>query len=323
MPSRFERPDVAIVIVNHEARESLVECLTSLPAATPGLRTEVFVVDNASRDGSAELVSRRFPGIKLIASEENLGFARACNLAIARTQAPFILLLNPDTVCRPAAVTKLLHLLESRPRAAAVGPRLVYPDGTLQASAFRIPTLLVECTDTLGFMRILPQAWLQRASLLQGLLPASGHFDPHDTTRRVDFVIGACLLLRRAALQEVGPIDESFFLYYEEIDLCLRLGQAGWQVFHHPDALVVHAVGRSASQKPALSYLARHHSRLCFYRKHRGRAFNSVLRTTVALATMVRLVASPLSRRGVTSSDCLRVLRWVVAGPPNRLEADR
>jgi GT2 family glycosyltransferase len=223
--------NVAIIIVSFNCRDELRQCRASLPSA------HVVVIDNDSTDGSAALAH--------ITNATNRGFAAACNQGIAATTEPFILLLNPDTVNPP--VQQLLDFMEANPNAGACGPRILNPDGTTQVSCRRYPT------------------WWRMALAEVGLRAFYYVAKPR---REVEQLMGSCLLVRRAALNEVGLLDERFFLYFEEVDLCLRLHQAGWRVCFVPEAAVIHTGGVSSRpvHKAALRY--RYHSLFEFYRKH-------------------------------------------------------
>ncbi|MGD8327794.1 MAG: glycosyltransferase family 2 protein [Acidobacteriota bacterium] len=318
-------PDLTVIIINHNTREDLLACVDSLPAAAASLRLQVIVVDNASIDGSVAAVERRFPTVRVLALQTNSGFARGCNLGIAEARAPFVAVLNADIVCDPGALQAMVRFLRGAPRAAAVGPLLCNSDGSLQTSAYRFPTLPVEIAGIFGVRRMLPLSALRR-SRLRKLLPDTGHFDPHDRARPVDYVTGAMIALRREAVEAVRGFDENFFMYYEEIDLCRRLCTAGWQVFHLPEASATHHLNRSGTQRPRLTFLARQQSRLRYHAKHRGRLASGILRAVLATkvaGTALRLRLSSPARSGtdVDADCCLQVLRWCC--DPRSLPAGR
>jgi GT2 family glycosyltransferase len=224
-----------VVVVSYQTRETLRVCLQQLEAATSGIECETYVVDNASQDGSAAMVRSTFAWAKLIENQRNRGFGAACNQAIAASSAPFVLLLNSDCFLHPGAVRRLLAYLALQPQAAGVGPRLLNEDGSLQPSARRFPTPWRALVDGLG-----------RGSFAgQHLAPTT-----YEMAGPRDYVSGACLLLRHAALDAVGGFDESYFLYAEEMDLAYRLKQHGRQIHYTPDAQAVHLGGRSAATVP-------------------------------------------------------------------------
>jgi GT2 family glycosyltransferase len=258
---RHERanPTLAIIIVSWNTRELLAQCLASLFDQPPTAAFTVWVVDNASTDGSADLVRQRFPQVKLLANEHNLGFAQANNQAIQQCHQEYILLLNPDTVVLPGAVDSLVNFLASQPQAGAAGSRLLNPDGTLQISCYPSPTLLREW----WFLLHLDALW------------PYGRYNMHqwDTTapREVDVLQGASFLLRRSVLDQVGFLDGDYFMYSEEVDLCRRIQQAGWRLYWVPQSQVIHYGGQSTRQIAADMFLQLYLGKLKYFRKHNGR----------------------------------------------------
>jgi hypothetical protein len=226
--------EVSVVIVSFNTRELLERCLTDL-GAQAGVALQTIVVDNASSDGSRELVREHFPETELIELAENVGFARANNLAFERCRGEYVLLLNSDAFLHPGAVSELIGAARRHPGAAAIGARLLNPDGTLQRSAWPFPHPGRYLLEAFGLHRI-----LRRSRFYEDL-----GIWPHDEERYVDFVIGACLLLRAEALREVGGFDERFWLYGEETDLQRRLTARGWSVIFAPSAQAVHIGGAS------------------------------------------------------------------------------
>lgn len=269
-------PNLVIVIVSYNVCDLLRECLRRLDGQ------RIIVVDNASADGSAAMVHAEFPTVQLIANSENRGFAAACNQAIRASAEELILVLNPDTRVESAALTTLLDLMQREPQIGACGPRLVNPDGTLQPSCRRFPTLARLIVDELGLSKLFPRSRFFGDYRMT--------WWPHDQCREVDQLAGAALLLRRAALDDVGLFDERFFMYYEEVDLCLRLRQRGWKVVFVPEAIVPHHGGASASQSVAAMTLARYRSLFAFYRKHYPASHRLALKPVVAVAAALRLL---------------------------------
>jgi hypothetical protein len=247
---------LSVVIVSYNTRELLRMCLTSVLRAGAA---EVIVVDNASSDDSAQMVQVDFPQVRLIASTQNLGFVRANNLALRECRGDYLLLLNPDTEVRDGALQALQGFLDNHPRAGAVGPRLMYGDGALQHAAFMFPTLLQTYFDF--FPR--PARLLQ--STLNGRYPQNAY---SGRPFQVDFVLGACLMIRRTALDQIGLLDERYFMYCEEMDWCKRLGQAGWGVWCEPQATVVHREAQSSQQTKWSSYVEKWRSRFIFYERY-------------------------------------------------------
>ncbi|MDO9065870.1 MAG: glycosyltransferase family 2 protein, partial [Chloroflexota bacterium] len=247
---------LSVVIVSYNTRELLRLCLTSVLQAGP---TEVTVVDNASSDDSAQMVQADFPQVRLIASALNLGFVRANNLALRESCGDHLLLLNPDAELQEGALSTLQGLLDDHPQAGAVGPRLVYGDGALQHAAFRFPTLLQTYFDFFPW----PARLLQ--STLNGRYPRNAY---SGRPFQVDFVLGACLMIRRTAIDQIGLLDERYFMYCEEMDWCKRLGQTGWGVWCEPRATVVHREAQSSRQTRWPSYVEKWRSRFIFYERY-------------------------------------------------------
>jgi GT2 family glycosyltransferase len=271
---------LAIVIVSYNVRELLRECLRRLEGQ------RVIIVDNASADGSAEMIRNEFPDATLIANADNRGFAAACNQGLAASTAEFVFILNPDTTVAPPALAALLELMRADARVGACGPRLLNTDGSLQYSCRCFPTLGRLAMDELGLGKLFPKSRFFGDYRMT--------WWPHDERREVDQLMGAALLLRRAALDDAGVFDERFFMYYEEVDLCLRLHQRGWKVVFAPDAVVTHHGGASARQSFAAMTLARYRSLFAFYRKHYPAWHRILLKIIVAIAATLRL---PTSRR--------------------------
>lgn len=250
----MSQPRLSVIIVNWKTRDLLRNCLHALYSSNPPQPCEVIVVDNGSADLSAGMVRRTFPDVHLIANAENLGYARANNQGIAVANGEYVVLLNSDALPRPGTLTALADLLDRHPEVGVVSPRLVLPDGTPQPFAFgRDPS---------------PRYLLRRGwrRLAQG---RALHNWAVSRPVRVDWVSGACLMTRRAVLDVAGGLDESFFMYFEDVDFCRRVRQAGWQVVYAPVADCVHLGGQSQKQNPAARD-AYAQSLATFYRKHYG-----------------------------------------------------
>jgi GT2 family glycosyltransferase len=259
--------DLSVVIVNWRTRELLVACLQSLHAALGGRvaagDAEVIVVDNASGDGSAAAVREQFPAVRLIANEENRGYAAGNNQGIAAASGDNIMLLNPDTEVPREAVARLEACLRERPRAGAAAPMLVYPDGRPQASLRGFPTPLALFGAVTG---------LGRLARVGSPLAAYQPRDLPAIPTVVDQPMTSCLLLRGEALREVGPFDETFPIFFNDVDLCWRLRQAGWEIWFVPEARVVHHGGASTRQVRLAMLWASHRGLHRYYQKHyRGR----------------------------------------------------
>jgi GT2 family glycosyltransferase len=243
--------DVSVVVVTHNSREWIERCLESVRGC------ETIVVDNASTDGTPDLVRERFPEARLV-EQENVGMGAGNNTGMRLASGRYFLLLNSDAWVLGDAVERLAEFADSQPDAAVVGPRLLNPDGSLQRSARAFPTLWRLATEYLFVRKLAP-----RSRALNRFY--EGGFD-HDEVREVDWLFGACLLVRRDAADEVGLFDEDFFMFSEETDWCYRFRQAGWTVYFFPAAQVVHVGGAShggrlfaENVRGQLRFLAKHH----------------------------------------------------------------
>ena len=251
-------PRLSIIIVTYNSRGHIDACLESLTRTPPGVDHDIVDVDNGSTDGTAAAVRERWPAVRVIDAGANLGFAAANNLGIRQTSGELVLLLNPDAVVRPDAIDRLVALLDARPHVAVVGPRIV--DGDRRAEL------------SFGAM-ISPLAELRQKMLVVGNdrhVPfISGYVDR--LTRReqqVDWVSGACLMVRRADAEATGLMDERYFMYTEDVDFCAAIRARGRTVLFTPTAEVVHLRGRSASTAPSSTEAAYRRSQLAFYEKH-------------------------------------------------------
>jgi GT2 family glycosyltransferase len=258
-----EPAQVSACIVSWNVREDLLACLESLRAGVGDLRAEVIVVDNASTDGSVEAARQRYPHVKLIPNEVNRGFAAGSNQALAAASGQFLLLLNPDTLVPPGALAELHRFACRHPEAGIIGPKLVNPDGSLQPSCRRFPR---------------PKAALFRHTFLGRLFPRNrwsaeyvmADWD-HTEPREVDWVSGACMLIRREVYEAIGPLDEGFFWGSEDVDYCFRAHRAGHKVLYAPTPAIVHRIGASTNQVPIRTFVNFHRSMNRLYRKHFAR----------------------------------------------------
>ncbi|CEK15192.1 predicted glycosyltransferase [Chthonomonas calidirosea] len=287
--------DLSIVIVNYNTCQLLRACLASLPAAAAGLEYEVWVVDNASQDHSADMVAAEFPAVHLIASKENLGFAKANNLALKRASGRYCLLLNPDTEPKPGALRRMVDYLDAHPDVGAIGPKLLNSDGSLQRNGRPFPSPLREL---LGFDVI-----RKLFSRLLGLKFEFGR-DDFDVQWNVDHVSGACIMVPRRVIEEVGMLDEAFFMFYEEVEWCWRIKRAGYRVVYLPQAEVVHHwMGSVKSQYRQMARLLLRSS-FIYYRK----TAPPPVRLLAAVVNVARLVRNEFIYMGVMGKRLLRRL---------------
>jgi len=249
--------DLSIVIVNWNTKDLLIQCLKSLKWTLQRLEMEVFVVDNGSTDGSKEAVRAEFPEVVLIDNPLNLGFAKANNQAMRLLKGKYALLLNPDTQVKEGAIETLKAFMDHHPEAGVVGPQLLNGEGSKQNSIANFPSLATE---------------LLNKSFLRWLFP--GRFPGKERTYsdpiEVDSVIGACMMVRRETMEQVGLLDEGYFLFLEETDWCFRMKKAGWKVFHYPRAELYHFQGKSAEQDKKRARVEYYRSRYLFFKKNRG-----------------------------------------------------
>ena len=296
-------PDLSVSIVNTNSRVLLLACLDSLA----GTDAEIIVLDNASEDGSAGAVRERFPDLRVIAQSHRAGFGANHNTLIRSTTGRYVYVLNEDTTAGDWGFEALTAYLDDHPRVAALGPRIVYPDGRLQDSAWRFPTPLVSTVSLATLGRL-------------GVTQSRG-----DEPRAVDWVMGAAVMLRREALDEVGLFDESFFLYSEEVDLQARLHRAGWEVHYFPRVSVVHHESQFSADIPERRINEMWRSRHRYWRKHHSGAGARVAALATGSQYAVRAALSPVVRRDPGVGARMRLHArdsWRVTGPGLRELAD-
>lgn len=265
--------DLSIIIVSWNVRDLLRRCLDSI-LEKPGFSEkpgfwQVIVVDNGSTDGSVEMVRREFPDVHLIANEDNRGFPAANNQGIAVAQGRYILLLNPDTEVMGDALATMITFADDHPDVGMIGPQLLNADGSVQSSRRRLPTLATAFFESTWLEPYAPRRLLDRYYIQDR---------PDDAVQDVDWITGAAMLARREAIDEVGPMDEGFFMYSEELDWCRRFGEAGWRVVYLPTAQIVHYVGKSSEQVVAARHIHFQTSKVRYFRKHHGLIASEVLR---------------------------------------------
>lgn len=282
-------PRVSALIVSYNTRELLLESLASV-VDEPGVET--IVVDNASGDGSADAVAERFPCVTLIRSPVNLGFAGGVNRAAEAARGEMLLVLNPDARVCPGALDSLLDVLTRQPRAALVGPSLRYPDGGWQAAAFRFPGLVQVFLDLFPIDRLMDSRLNGRVSSARPIA--------------VDYPLGACMLIRRAAWDDVGPLDDGYFMYLEEIDWCRRARQRGWQIWHQPAAVAIHHGGAATRQQPDAMFAQLWRSRLRYYQRFHGPGTNRLVHAVIRLG--LRRRAGPSGARRAALVGAVRRL---------------
>src|SRR5579871_1826073 len=271
---------LSVIIISYNTREMTLECLRTLYSDLGTLPAEVWIVDNASQDGSVEAIRSAYPQVRLIANERNLGFGAANNQAMREACGKYFLLLNSDAFPKAGAIGKLVEYLDTHPEVGLVGPRLLNGDGSLQISCFRFPSP--------------GRAWFENL-WIAALLPNHRVFGDyrrwaHDVERQVDSIIGACMLVRREAFAQTGGFDERYFMYQEETDWQKCLREKGWRVAFFPAAVVTHLGGASGAGEPAR--INRHFfESLDYYEwKHHGLPGLISLRIAMAIGCSMRLI---------------------------------
>ncbi len=289
--------DLSICIVSWNVREDLQTCLDSLYAGGNELSFEVIVVDNASTDDTVAILNQQYPQVYLIVNPENRGFAAGCNQGICEATGRYILLLNPDTVVPPRGLDELRDFADQHPDAGIIGPKLLYHDGRLQYSCRRFPTITAAIFRNTFLGRIIPGTGSVTAYLM-------ADWD-HNEVRAVDWISGACMLLRRELVDEIGRLDEQFFWGSEDVDYCWRAHKAGWQVLYAPGPQIIHAVGRSSDKAIIPTVINTHRSMYRLYSKHLARWFGS--RWLIWLGVWLRaglLIAHTVLQRTFTARCC-------------------
>jgi GT2 family glycosyltransferase len=288
--------DLSVSLVNTNSRELLLACLESLR----GQQTEIVVLDNASEDGSAQAVREGFPDARVIAQTRRAGFGANHNAVIRETSGRYVYVLNEDTTAEDWGFERMVAYLDDHPRVAALGPRILYPDGRHQTSAWRFPTPLTSLLSLPTLGRV-------------GIAQSHG-----DEPRPVDWVMGAALLLRREALDDVGGFDEGFFIYSEETDLQLRLRRAGWEVHYFPQVTIVHHESQFSAEIPERRINEMWRSRHRYWRKHHSPAGARVAAMTTGIQYALRAGLGPLAGRDPRFGARMRLHvrdAWRVTGP--------
>lgn len=305
--------DISIIVVSWNAARHLKACLESVRGETllcTGLKTEVIVIDNASSDGSAEIVAGEFPEVKLVRNDRNLGFARANNIGIRQSGGKYLYLINSDVILRPGCLENIYRYMEAYPEIGIMGPQIISENGAVQRSCMGFPTF-----------------WntFCRALALDVLFPRSPRFGghlmpywPHDTVRRVDVINGCFWAVRRKALETVGLLDEAFFMYGEDIDWCKRFRLAGWPAVFYPGARAVHFGAASSSRAPVRFYIEKQKANLAYWRKHHGPHGEAGALAVMILHESVRYTAGlaagilPGRDRGFHVERSKAALKWLV-----------
>lgn len=278
-------PEVTVCIVNWNSGDYLRRCVSALRQATKA-PMQVLIVDNDSSDDSLKRLEETSLPVTIIQTGRNLGYAGGVNVALEHAQTPYALLLNPDAFVHAGCVEALLGCARSHPRAAAVGAGLRYPGGSLQPAARNFPSPITHFIEVFRLYRLL---WH---------VPGIGRWymlvSPQDRTQQVDWVVGACWLVRMSAVKDVGPLDDTFFMYAEEMDWCLRARRRGWQVWFECKAVATHVLGGSSSKNELPMMVQSYKSVYLFFRKYYPRSSNIAVRLITRMSMVVRALALPL-----------------------------
>lgn len=271
-----ECPLLSICILNWNTEELLKDCLNSVYNDYSKGEWEVLVVDNASEDHSVAMVEAEFPLVRLIVTRENVGFARGNNLALEKARGKYLLLLNPDTRLEPGSVAKLVAFLESHPEVGVAGPKLLNEDGSLQLSCGVAPSLRTEIVNKLLLHNLFPFFKLGRWN--------------HSEIRAVGWVAGACFMVRRRVVEEVGPLDPKIFMCYEDLEWCMRIGQAGWKIFYYPRSRILHLEGRSIQKDFRRILVVSQQSLFYLFQKHFSLSHLYILRLLTVVEMVLRIM---------------------------------
>ncbi len=261
--------DLSIIIVSWNVRDLLHRCLSSVEDSRGGLALETIVVDSNSTDGSGEMVAAEFPAVRLVRPGTNVGFSRGNNLGLGLSSGRYALLLNPDTQLLDWALPEIVAYMDAHPDLGVLGPQLLYPDGRVQSSRRRFPTLGTAFFESTWLQSAAPRSILGRYYMMD---------QPSDAVCEVDWVVGACLAVRREAFEDVGLLDEGYFMYSEEMEWQRRMKDAGWRVVYFPGARVIHHEGKSSEQVIAKRHIYFQRSKLRYFRQYHGRLAALALR---------------------------------------------
>jgi N-acetylglucosaminyl-diphospho-decaprenol L-rhamnosyltransferase len=274
--------DLSIIIINWNSRDFLRDCLQSIQQSAPAFHFETIVIDNASFDGSAEMVQREFPVVRYIQSNDNLGFSRGNNAAALKSSGRILLFLNPDTKILGNALTVMKECLDSQKGAGIVGCHILNHDGTVQTTAVQaFPTLLNQTLDADVLHRLFPKSRLWGTAAL---------FSQSRTPSRADAISGACLMIRRDVFEQIGGFSTDYFMYSEDIDISYKAHRAGWNSYYVPTASIIHYNGQSTKKKP--SYFApvmQQESRLIYFNKMRGSFYAFCFRVSRIPIALLRM----------------------------------
>jgi len=261
--------DLSIIIVTWNSQEFIRNCLDSIFLSQGNFSSEVIMVDNGSSDETAKIVEELYPQVNLIQNKKNLGYAKANNQGIEEARGEYILLLNPDTQVLEDALSLMYEFMEEHPELGALGPRLLNPDKSVQASCREFPTFSTLIWEFFGLSRLFPRSRVFSRWRM-------GYFN-FDKQREVDQPMGSCLMLRRATLEDVGILDENFVMFFNDVDLCFRIKKSGWRIYFYPEAKVIHHKGASTRKAKVRMIWLSHLAFYKFFKKHTAGLANRLL----------------------------------------------
>jgi GT2 family glycosyltransferase len=301
--------DATVTIVNYNTVGKLRDCLASIRETTTGMAAETIVVDNGSTDGSVEMVRTEFPEVRLVATGENLGFGRAHNRAMAMGTGRYFIVLNPDTVIEPGTFRRLVAFMDATPDAGACGPTIKDATGALAHSGHYDFSLVSMTANAFNLRAVLPSDAVLRRRFGRWLRHVHSAYHPHDAVRVVDWIDGACLVVRHEVYTRIGGFDENIFLNAEDWEWCYRIRLDGWRIYHVPDVALRHLMHQSKEQVYVPSFVAHYRAMMYVFRKHYSYASYLLLRVILFSGFLWRLVlatvekALPVRRRPAREAE--------------------
>jgi GT2 family glycosyltransferase len=291
-----KRMDLSILIVNYNTKELTLACLYSIYETQTDFHFEIILIDNASRDESVQTISEQFPNVQIISNNDNVGFAKANNQGIKVAKGRYILLLNTDTVIEPSTIDTMIRLMDHDPKIGASGCKVVLPDGLLDKACKRgFPTPSASFYYAFGLSKLFPKN--PRFNQYQ-----LGYLNP-DEEYPVDCLVGAFMLVRRETIDQIGMLDEEFFMYGEDIDWCYRIKQGGWQIHYYPRTSIIHYKGASSRRKPYKIIYEFHRAMWLFHRKHYKRKYPAIVNGLVFAGISIKFFISLLKNKLLKASN--------------------
>jgi GT2 family glycosyltransferase len=289
--------DVSIIIVNYNTKDLLRDCISSIKNTTQNLSYEIIVSDNASKDGSVQMIKAEFPEVVLIENEINGGFAYANNKGIKVCKGDFVFLLNSDTIVLANAIFNMLKYMKANKNIGILGPKLLNADLSDQTSVFAYPTVFKEFASIFEIKRLLNNKVLRKIILLLSNKVLSNdvnqymkNFKEKKEIETVEVLVGAAMFIRREVTRDIGGLDEDYFMYYEEIDYCLNSAKHGWPCVFYPDSQIIHLIGQSSKQVNSITFIARYKSMLHYFQKNHGKKKKLIVKYILIVGLRFRLL---------------------------------